>query len=58
MEEGIKKLTLKHGKICGLWLGNQRFVVVADYEVLQNIMHKSETSARQDWPVAGKLEVC
>ena len=53
LEKGFKNLTLKHGKICGLWLGPQRAVVVSDFEILQEMLNKPETSDRQIWAVAG-----
>jgi hypothetical protein len=53
LEKGFKNLTSKHGKICGLWLGPQRAVVVSDFEVLQEMLNKPETSDRQIWAVAG-----
>ena len=49
LEKGFKKLILKHGKICGLWLGPQRAVVVADFEILQEVLNKAELSDRQHW---------
>ena len=49
LEKGFKKLILKHGKICGLWLGPQRTVVVADFEILQEVLNKIEFSDRQHW---------
>ena len=53
LEKGFKNLTTKHGKICGLWLGPQRAVVVSDFEILQEMLNKPETSDRQIWAVAG-----
>jgi len=47
IEKGIKNLTLKYGKICGFWMGAHRAVVVADFEILQELLNKPETVDRQ-----------
>ena len=47
IEKGIKNLTLKYGKMCGFWLGPQRAVIVADFEILQEMLNRNETSGRQ-----------
>ena len=49
-------MTLKYGKITGFWLGPQRAVVIADFDVLQELLNKPETSERHDIPheVIGK----
>ena len=59
LEKGFKNLTLKYGKICGLWLGPNRAVVVADFEILQDLLNRSETADRHSWPpeVVGKLYI-
>lgn len=44
---GFLKLRRKYGKIYGMWLGGQRAVVVADFDVLQDILNKQETADRQ-----------
>ena len=54
LEKGVKNLTLKYEKICGFWLGPQRAVVVSDFEILQELLNKPETSDRQVWAIAGK----
>ena len=54
-EKGFKNLILKYGKICGFWLGPQRAVVVADFEILQELLNKPETSDRQFWAAGGKM---
>ena len=54
IEIGVSNLTQKYGKICGFWLGPQRTVVVADFEILQELLNRSETSDRQVWAVAGE----
>ena len=53
LEKGFKKLTRKYGKICGFWLGPQRAVVLADFEMIQEMLNRAETSDRQIWAVAG-----
>ena len=47
---------MKYGKVCGFWLGPQRAVVVADFEILQELLNKPETAGRQTWlpEVVGK----
>ena len=40
---------MKYGKICGFWLGPQRAVVVADFEILQELLNKPVTAGRQTW---------
>ena len=52
-EKGFKNLIRKYGKICGFWLGPQRTVVVADFEILQELLNKPETSNRRNLAVAG-----
>ena len=56
IEQGVKKLTLKYGKVCGFWLGSDRAVVVADFDILQELLNKPETADRPTWPpeVIGK----
>ena len=51
---GMKKLKEKYGKIFGLWLGKMRCVCVADFDVLQEILNKSDTANRQFTPALGK----
>ena len=52
-------MTLKYGKIFGLWLGPNRAVVVADFEILQELLNRSETADRHSWPpeVIGRIKV-
>ena len=51
--KGLKKLKEKFGPTFGFWLGTQRCVVVTDFELLQDVMNRSETSSRQKLPSAG-----
>ncbi len=48
-------MTLKYGKICGFWLGPKKAVVVADFEILKELLNKPETTDRQTYAVAGKM---
>ena len=54
LEKGFKNLVLKHGNISGFWLGPDRTVIVSDFELLQELLNKPETSSRQAWPVGSK----
>ena len=56
MEKGFKNLNLKYGKICGFWFGPQRAVLVTDFEILQEILNKSEASNRHQQAAAGKTK--
>ena len=53
-EKGITDLIQKYGKICGFWLGPQKAVVIADFEIIHELLNKPEVSDRQDWAVAGR----
>ena len=43
-------MTLKYGKICGLWLGPHKTVIVADFEILQELLNRPEIVGRNIWP--------
>jgi len=45
---GLDKITEKYGRISGMWLGHQRAVLVADFDILQDLMNKNEASSRQN----------
>ena len=47
----MKNLTIKYGKICGFWLGSEKAVLVADFEILQGLLNRPETSDRQTLPL-------
>ena len=47
---------MKYGKICGFWFGTQRAVLVADFDILQEILNKSETSNRHQQAASGKTK--
>ena len=51
--KGLKKLKVKYGPTFGFWLGNQRCVVITDYDLLHDVMHRHETNSRQRLPAAG-----
>jgi len=51
IEIGMKTLTKKYGKICGFWLGPNKAVLVADFEILQGLLNRPETSDRQNIPL-------
>ena len=53
--KGLKKLKEKFGPTFGFWLGTQRCVVVTDFELLQDVLNRSETSSRQKLPSAGMV---
>ena len=40
-------MTKKYGKISGMWIGGERAVIVADFEILQDLLSKNETALRQ-----------
>ena len=54
LEKGFTNLSLKYGKICGFWLATQRAVLIADFEILQEILNKTEASDRQKQAADGK----
>ena len=41
---------MKYGKICGFWLGTQKAVVVADFQILHGLLNRPECSSRPTWP--------
>ena len=53
----LRKLTKEYGKIYGFWFGGKRAVIVADFDVLQDILNKKETVDRPPMQGAGKLPV-
>ena len=57
LNEGFKILYEKYGKVCGFWLGSKRTVFVADFDLLQDILNKSELANRQILPTGGSYLV-
>ena len=57
LNEGFKLLYEKYGKVCGFWLGSKRTVFVADFDLLQDILNKSELANRQILPTGGSYLV-
>lgn len=55
LAKGFSNLSEKYGKVCGFWLGRERAVFVADFDLLQDILQKSETVDRQTFAVSRKL---
>ena len=47
--------TLGYGKIYGVWFGGKRAVIVADFNVLQDILNRKETANRPPMQGAGKF---
>ena len=47
LAKGFSTLSEKYGKVCGFWLGMERTVFVADFDLLQDILQRSETADRQ-----------
>ena len=43
---GLQKMKKKYGPTCGFWLGNERCVLLTDFDLIQEAMNKPETSAR------------
>ena len=52
---GFRKLKEKYGKMFGLWLGKKRCVCVADFDILQELLNKSETANRVVAPAVGNI---
>ena len=50
LPKGLSRLCAKYGKVCGIWLGSTRAVVVSDFDVLNDILNKSEAANRQEFP--------
>ena len=55
LAKGLGQLKNTYGNIFGLWLGKQRCVCVADFEVLQELLNRSEASNRQNTDSSCKL---
>ena len=55
LAKGFSNLSEKYGKVCGFWLGTERAAFVADFDLLQDILQKSETVDRQTKAVSRKL---
>ena len=55
LAKGFSNLSEKYGKVCGFWLGMERAVYVADFDLLQDILQKSETVDRQTKATSRKL---
>ena len=43
---GFHLLHKKYGTIVGMWMGRHRAVLISDFEILQDIMNKPETTLR------------
>ena len=43
---GMSKVTKKYGKIAGMWMGSERAVLISDFEILQDLLNKNESSYR------------
>ena len=43
---GLSKVTKKYGKIAGMWMGSERAVLISDFEILQDLLNKNESSGR------------
>ena len=52
---GLQKIKKKYGPTCGFWLGNQRCVLLTDFDLIQDAMNKPETAARQQVAAASEL---
>ena len=51
---GLDKITEKYGRISGMWLGHQRAILVADFDILQDMLNKNEASHRQSLDALSK----
>ena len=51
---GLDKITEKYGRISGMWLGHQRAILVADFDILQDLLNKNEASHRQSLDALSK----
>ena len=51
----LRKLSYKYGKIFGLWFGGERCVMVADFDVIQDIMNRKEAVDRPPMQGGGKF---
>ena len=54
LNESLLSLASKYGKIYGMWLFGKRAIIISDFEVLQNVMNKNETSNREMNSITGK----
>ena len=52
----LRKLSYKYGKIFGLWFGGERCVMVADFDVIQDIMNRKEAVDRPPMKGGGKFQ--
>ena len=52
---GFRNLFEKYGKIGGFWLGPKRATFIADFDILQELLNKSETADRETPAAACKL---
>ena len=43
---GFHLLHKKYGSFVGMWMGRHRAVLISDFEILHDIMNKSETTLR------------
>ena len=53
LNEGFKLWHEKYGKVCGFWLAAKRAVFIADFDLLQDSLNKSELANRQIVEIGG-----
>ena len=54
LNESLLNLASKYGNIFGMWLFGKRVVIIKDFEVIQTVLNKIETSSRESSEIAGK----
>ena len=54
LNESFLNLALKYGKVYGMWLFGKRAVIISDFEMLQNVLNKNETSNREMNSITGE----
>ena len=54
---GFCSMIKKYGKVIGLWLGPDRVVIISDFDILQEILNKNETSGRQMTKASGTIYI-
>ena len=45
--KGLHELTVKYGSIFGFWMGPERAIAISDFDVLQEVLNRNETTNRQ-----------
>ena len=45
--KGLHELTVKYGSIFGFWMGPERAIEISDFDVLQEVLNRNETTNRQ-----------